>query len=90
MEAFRSCGTLVLCLKAYDFKVIYRPGRTNTADALSRLNCREPSGEGEHYDHVRSVVENSTPCALTASEIEKVSAKDPEISLVKECVRMGD
>ena len=80
----------VLCLQAYDFKVTYRPGRTNIADALSRLNCRVPCGEGEHYDHVHSVVENSTPCALTPSEIEKASAADPEISLVKECVRTED
>ena len=36
------------------------------------------------------MVENSTPCALTPSEIERASAADPEISLVKECVRKGD
>ena len=80
----------VLRLQAYDFKVIHRPGRTNIADALSRLNCRIPCGEGDHYDHVRSIVENSTPCALTPSEIEKASAADPEISLAKECVCTGD
>ena len=79
----------VLRLQAYDFKVIYRPGRTNIADAWSRLNCRVPCSEGEHYDHVRRVVENSTPCALTPSEIEKASAAHPEISLVKECLRTG-
>ena len=76
-------------MQAYDFKV-YRPGRTNITDALSRLNCRVPCGEIEHYNHVRSVVENSTPCVLTPSEIEKASAGDPEISLLKECVRTGD
>ena len=80
----------VLRLQTYDFKVIYRPGRRNIADGLSRLNCRVPCGEGEHYDHIRSVVENSTPYALTPLEIEKASAADPEISLVKECVRRGD
>ena len=77
----------VLRLQAYDFKVIYRLERTNIADGLSRLNCRVPCDEREHYDHVRSIVENSTGCALTPSEIERASASDPEISLVKECVR---
>ena len=77
-------------MQAYDFKVIYRPGRTNIADALSRLNRRVPCGEGEHHDYLRSVVENSTRCALIPSEIGKASAADPEISLVKECVRTGD
>ena len=76
-------------MQAYDFK-FYRPGRTSITNALSKLNCRVPGGEIEHYDHVRSVVENSTPCVLTPFEIEKASTGDPEISLVKECVRMGD
>ena len=70
--------------------VLHLQGRTNIADALSRLNRRVPCGEGEHHDYVRSVVENSTPCALTPSEIEKASAADPEISPVKECVHTGD
>ena len=77
-------------MQAYDFKFIYRPGRTNIADVLSRLNCTVRCGDGEHYDHVRSVVDSSTPSALTPSEIEKASAGDPEISLVKECARTGD
>ena len=57
---------------------------------MSRLNYRIRCGEGDHYDHVRRIVENTTPCALTPSEIEKASAADPEISLVKECVYTGD
>ena len=80
----------VLCLQAYDLKVIYKLGRTNIADVLSRLNCRVPCGEGQYYDHVRNEVENSTLCALTPSEIEKALTADPEMNLVKECVHMGD
>ena len=80
----------VLCLQAYDFKVIYRPGRTNIADALSRLNCGVHCDVGDYYDFVRAVVENSVPSALTLAEIERASAEDLELNLIKECVRTGD
>ncbi|KAI8487249.1 hypothetical protein Bbelb_350470 [Branchiostoma belcheri] len=43
----------VLRLQAYPFKVVYRPGKTNIADALSRLNNKSKNGErGEDYDYV--------------------------------------
>ena len=62
----------------------------NIADALSRLNCRVQYDDGERYDFVHAVVENSVPCALTPAEIEKASAEDVELTLIKECVRTGD
>ena len=61
----------VLRLPSYHFKVVYRPGKTNIADALSSLNCRFQGNDGEDYDFVHAVVENSVPCALTPAEIEK-------------------
>ena len=66
----------VLRLRAYHFKVVYKPGKTNIVDALSRLNCGFQSNDGEDYDFVHDVVENSVPCALTPAEIEKASAED--------------
>ena len=68
----------VLCLQAYNFKVVYRPGKTNIADALSRLNANPQRDKEDSYDFVRAVVESSVPIALTSDEIEK-SASEQEI-----------
>ena len=77
----------VLSLQPYNFKVVDRPGKTNIADSLSRLKVKVHGDDGEHYDYVRTVVENNFPCSLTLSEIEKASAEDLELNLIKECVR---
>ena len=48
-------------LQGYNFKVGYRPGKTNIADALSRLNSmvqKDPSGE--EADFVRGFVQERT------------------------------
>jgi hypothetical protein len=61
----------VLRLQAYNLKVVYRPGKSNIADALLRLNSKAHRDKGENYDYVRTIVENSVPIALTAREIER-------------------
>ncbi|XP_022791503.1 uncharacterized protein K02A2.6-like [Stylophora pistillata] len=80
----------VLRLQTYHFSVVYRPDKTNIADALSRLNCGFQSDDGEDYDFVHTAVERSVPCAFTPAEIEKASAEDMELNLIKECVQTGD
>ena len=47
---------------------MYRPGKTNIADALSRLNSVESCDGGEKYDFVKTIVENSVPVALSYRE----------------------
>ena len=80
----------VLRLQGYDFKVVYRPGKTNVADALSRLNSVKQPDTGQKYDSVRAIVENCLPVALSAREIEEASYNNAELSQVKGCARTGN
>ena len=76
--------------QSYDFKVIYRPVKTNIADALSRLNSKTQRDIGGNHDYVRAVAETGVPAALSTREFERASATDAEISVVKDCVRTGN
>ena len=81
----------VLRLQDYQFKVVYRPGKTNIADALSRLNTKvSKDHSGDNVDFVRALAQESTPVALTAKEVERESEKDPELVSVRHYIRTGD
>jgi len=54
----------VLQVQGYNFKVLYRPGKTNIADVLSRLNLKVNPDHGEKYDYVAALVDSSTIPAL--------------------------
>ncbi|CAB3244910.1 unnamed protein product [Arctia plantaginis] len=76
----------VLRLQTYDYKVIYKPGKSNIADPLSRLcratNSQEGSLGGEY--HVNQIVQYARPIALPLKTIIDVSNNDKEFKLVKD------
>ena len=54
----------MLSLQEYDYKVVYRLGKGNIADALSRLNQTTPCDvSGDKIDFVKMVAVECTPSA---------------------------
>ena len=69
---------------------MYRPGKTNIANALSHLNSVKQLDRGKEYDFIRAVVESCVPVALSPKEVEEASYNDEELCLVKNCVKSGN
>ena len=76
----------MLRLQGFNFTVVYRPGKTNIVDGLSRLNSVGSCDGGEKYDFVKTIVENSVPVSLSRREIAMMRNCDQ----VKNCVRSGN
>ena len=91
----RPCARIerwVLRLQPYDFSVMYRPGRGNIADSLSRLLHRRVELDKHEHDaeeYVRFVAVNATPTALTTREIEEAYAVDEELIEVRKAITTG-
>ena len=61
--------------------MIYRPGKTNIADALSRINQTTPKDRsGEEIEVVRIIAEENTPVALTALDVEIASEENAKLT----------
>ncbi|XP_055525274.1 uncharacterized protein K02A2.6-like isoform X2 [Wyeomyia smithii] len=77
----------VVRLQAYKAKVIYRPGKTNIADPLSRLAIKD-NISGKTFDecaesYVHWVTSNAMLVALKITKIEQASDLDKSIQSVK-------
>lgn len=83
----------VLRLQSYSFKVIYKPGKNNIADPLSRLvvtNGPQPCFDYGTEPYVNAITTVAAPIALKLSEIEEVSANDETILAVKNALNNND
>ena len=78
----------MLRLQSYDYTVRHVPGKKNIADVLSRLpyDDNQTASDGDE-EAVRLVAQAAAPSAIGVHEVERVSANDDELTLVRECIR---
>lgn len=72
-----------LRLMSYDFKIMYKPGKNNIADPLSRL-CQSVPDNGPSFDEeseriIRLVASDACPIAITLQEITTATNSDEEL-----------
>lgn len=72
-----------LRLMAYDYKVMYRPGKSNIADPLSRL-CQSAPEQGNSFDEeseriIRAVADSSCPVSISVDQIVAATKTDIEL-----------
>ncbi|XP_055527961.1 uncharacterized protein K02A2.6-like [Wyeomyia smithii] len=70
----------VLRLQSYSFEIVYEPGTTNIADAVSRLSTSAPTtfDDGDECS-VRMLIKMVTPVAVSLDEIRAETFKDAKI-----------
>lgn len=77
----------VLRLQSYRYKVIYKPGKTNIADPLSRLCVAKDCDVANNDDmYVKWITTYAEPKAIKLNEIASESAKDDTILAVKQAL----
>ena len=74
----------MLRLQPYNFTVEYLPGSKNIVDILSRLVHGKAGSKLNVADHyITFIAENAAPKATPVQEIEKESAVDKELSVIR-------
>lgn len=87
----RSCSRIerwVLRLQAFDYEVVYRKGKSNIADPLSRLSQRTDEPFDEDSDaYINAIL---TSAAVDIEEVRQESKKDVTLQLLKEAIDDGN
>lgn len=83
----------MLRLQSYRYKVVYKPGKNNIADPLSRLVNFEPVNES--FDEANEVYVNNittlaVPVAINLEEIKSCSKSDESIQAVHDALHTGN
>ena len=81
----------LLRMQPYRFRVIYKPGRDNIADVLSRLpvgDCNDQRNIADEYAYF--VAKSSVPRAMSSEEIAKASRDDEELKSVRHAIKSND
>ena len=79
----------VLILQAYKYNVVYQSGKLNIADSLSRL-CNTSATESFDKDcgyNICTIIEKSTPKAMSITEIDTLSKQDNELRQAHRCLQ---
>lgn len=93
----RPCARIerwVLRLQSYSYKTVFKPGKTNIADPLSRLipeatgKTNTVSDDDETY--INWIVMHSTPKAIKTEHITSESLNDKTIQAVKRAIHNND
>lgn len=83
----------VLRLQSYKFKVIYKSGKNNIADPLSRLLVTQKQAvcfDAGTEIHVNHIAATATPVAIKFGKINELSLNDDEILAVKNGLSTND
>lgn len=81
----------VLRLQSYSYDIVYEPGATNLADALSRLSLSDPQPfDADNENYVHFIAKVSTPVAIQLEDIKKKSREDETISNVIQALDGND
>nr|XP_041633522.1 uncharacterized protein K02A2.6-like [Drosophila kikkawai] len=78
----------LLRLQSYRFRVVYKAGKENIADSLSRL-CEVTDTDPYDWageEHIFRVVSTSVPKSLSISKVTEMSIQDEEIIDVMTCL----